>query len=61
MLKVLEVEQVHFNLLDYIKDQFYHFMRIISRAITGSGMGRDNKSQPFRNGMFSIYLNPSNM
>ena len=22
-------------------------------------MGRDNKSQPFRNGMFSIYLNPS--
>ncbi len=32
---------------------------LLAGAITGSGMGRDNKSQPFRNGMFSIYLNPS--
>jgi uncharacterized oxidoreductase len=31
----------------------------LAGALTGSGMGREDKSKPFRNGMLSIYINPS--
>jgi len=33
---------------------------LLAGALTGSGMGREDKSKPFRNGMFSIYIKPSN-
>jgi len=31
----------------------------LAGALAGGGMGREDLSKPFRNGMFSIYINPS--